>query len=225
MKIRSPRADEIVELLYIRNALRKGQNINAPDSSGETYLHRVAERENIVIAAALIHATEQVIPPPSSAFNADVNAQNSNGDTPLHIAVAGKESTENSQFVAYLLQSGADATITNNAGLTAIQVAKKHDKDAQAAFLRQEVRTIQLCQACEDGIYHHVTTLLQDRLVDINRPRLRDGKTPLELAQANDRRLITQLLLSHGAKDPTLPQTMVMTEGPSSPLRIRTPSL
>ena len=53
---------------------------------------------------------------------ADMNIQNSAGDTPLHKALSGYNI--DNRIIKYLVKNGADVTIKNNKGLSPIDMAK-----------------------------------------------------------------------------------------------------
>lgn len=64
------------------------------------------------------------------AYNADVNSQEYNGDTPLHYAVRYAPT-----LIPLLLEAGADMTIKNNAGQTPADLARAGtDENAQNAL-------------------------------------------------------------------------------------------
>lgn len=67
----------------------------------------------------------------------DLNAQDANGDTPLHIAV---KTPVESGFMAFekLLQAGADPTIKNNAGLDVMQQIQAELSDPSLSVVRKQ---------------------------------------------------------------------------------------
>jgi FOG: Ankyrin repeat len=67
-----------------------------------------------------------------------VNRKDSNGCTPIWLAAR----TGNVQVVRKLIHAGADATIPNNAGLSAMDVAEKYQKQQVLDFFRQELPCI-----------------------------------------------------------------------------------
>lgn len=67
-----------------------------------------------------------------------VNRKDSNGCTPIWLAAR----TGNVQVVRKLIHAGADATIPNNAGLSAMDVAEKFQKQQVLDFFQQELPCI-----------------------------------------------------------------------------------
>lgn len=91
--------------LIARSMIRSlGQRATrARDARGRTPLHRAALRNNLRLTLMLLHA------------GGDVNAQDTDGNTPLHFAA------DHLMRNLLLLRYGADATIVNGEGLTPIQ--------------------------------------------------------------------------------------------------------
>ena len=76
--------------------------------NGDTILHRAVKAKDEFTIRLILTCDATVI-----------NLQNNNGNTPLHIAAQ----TNNPNAITILLESGAKPKITNNAGLTAFQLA------------------------------------------------------------------------------------------------------
>jgi ankyrin repeat protein len=94
--------------------LAAGANINAQNKDGNTLLHTEAYRGNSEQVAFLI------------TNNASLNIQNNDDQTPLHIAVIEVSSDLiSSDVVSALLQAGADTSIVDNNGKTALQLAEE----------------------------------------------------------------------------------------------------
>ncbi len=91
-------------------------NINQIDFAGQTVLHRAAltpKGETLELMKYLI------------LKGADVNAKDSNGNTPLFIAYA----VNNNDAVDLLIASGADVSIKNNFGVTYNQIVGTRKRD------------------------------------------------------------------------------------------------
>ena len=84
--------------------IEAGADINAPDSAGNTALHKA------------IYPTAKLL----LGYAADVNARNLKGQTPLHLAVL----FEGEQLVELLLVNGADPNAADNQGIVPIHKAK-----------------------------------------------------------------------------------------------------
>jgi ankyrin repeat protein len=123
-----------------RRLLESGTDVDSRDSSESTPLYLVT----------VLWSTRQVAIPPElfvllvDEFNADINAGNNRGHTPLHIAAAprteegGERETEVSdvQFVTFLLEAGADVSRKDKEGNTPLDFAKgKKGNDEIVAIL------------------------------------------------------------------------------------------
>jgi ankyrin repeat protein len=126
-----------------RRLLESGTDVDSRDSSESTPLYLVT----------VLWSTRQVAIPPElfvllvDEFNADINAGNNRGHTPLHIAAAprteegGERETEVSdvQFVTFLLEAGADVSRKDKEGNTPLDFAKgKKGNDEIVAILDPE---------------------------------------------------------------------------------------
>jgi ankyrin repeat protein len=99
-------------LNYVKHILKQGANVNAQTSSGDTALIISGwATKNLTLVRYLVEN------------GADLNIGNNNGDTPLmDAAYLGKTS-----ILGYLLQSGADTTLTNKKGKSASGLAKNKE--------------------------------------------------------------------------------------------------
>ena len=104
-------ASHYARLEVTHTLLTQGANPNAKHfETGYTSLHWACQLGNFDIARAL------------ADMNADVNAKNAQGSTPLHCACYGKDA--NVALVKYLvLDKGADPTIQNFSGKTCLDLA------------------------------------------------------------------------------------------------------
>ena len=58
------------------------------------------------------------------AWNSEVNAIDSNGLSPLHLAIKAAEDLKSSRSVRHLLIKGADRKLKDNMGRTAMDIVK-----------------------------------------------------------------------------------------------------
>lgn len=93
----------------VKRALSQGANINAKDNSGNTALHvAIWSTNNIALIRYLVES------------GANVNAMTQNGDTPLMDAAY----LDKPEFLSYLLLSGADTTLKNFNGNSALDLTQ-----------------------------------------------------------------------------------------------------
>eukprot|EP00808_Paulinella_micropora_P014537 g75808.t1 len=134
------------DLEAVKKHVQAGTSVNAQDSYGETALHETARHGHDAIAAFLIenkanpniqaqknnnwqalHIAAQYgklgVAQHLVTAKADLNTKDANGRTPL--LVAAKEGDKSIEIAKLLIHSGADASITNNDGQTAVQVNPK----------------------------------------------------------------------------------------------------
>lgn len=97
----------------VEEALENGVDPNKPDKNGfyPVFAARNAKQEDAMMALL-------------NCENIDLNVQNSNGNTLLHLAALN----EQCEFITFLLSKGAKKDIKNNNGLTALNLAAgKHE--------------------------------------------------------------------------------------------------
>ena len=87
--------------------IEQGANVNLQNDMGIAPLHLACYPEN---AALLLDA------------GADLNLRTHSGDSPLHILT--EDGAERREVIQYLLSRGADKTLQNNHGQTALDLAK-----------------------------------------------------------------------------------------------------
>lgn len=88
--------------------IKRGANVNAVTTTGDTYLHiAVRDGQNVNIIRLLMQA------------GADTNVHDANGETPLHIAI--RNSGEFAMNA--LIEHGASVDATNSKGMTALHTA------------------------------------------------------------------------------------------------------
>ncbi|XP_014225913.1 serine/threonine-protein phosphatase 6 regulatory ankyrin repeat subunit B-like [Trichogramma pretiosum] len=100
--------------------LRKGADPNLANAEGSTALHAICKGD---YDQDLVNAFFEL----SRENNHPVliNAQDNQGNTPLHLAV----SKGNKNVVEYLLRRGADSSLANAEGQTALHIICKRDKE------------------------------------------------------------------------------------------------
>jgi ankyrin repeat protein len=153
------------------------------DGEGATLLHWAVKGSNEAMASTLLR------------MKADVNARNSAGETPLHVA-----SHASALVVSRLIDAGADVGARDNSGrtplhtvLAAAPIAALLARHADASLRDNEGKTP----------LHHVllekaALLLLDGGADVNAAD-NGGRTPLHLAVIRNRRGLAELLVSKGA--------------------------
>jgi ankyrin repeat protein len=98
----------------LRREITAGVDINEPDNTGVTPLHSACVHKSYDTAKVLLEA------------GAEVNVQDQWGITPLGRAVFGKDGTV--ELVQLLVDHGADPTIENNKGNSALKLAQSTGK-------------------------------------------------------------------------------------------------
>ena len=156
----------------VRILLEHGADPALQNTSGNVPLHFVSERchrdenERLIVARLLLRGRY-----------ADVNAQDSEGSTPLHFATYNRRP----KIIQLLLAHGASAHIEDDRGRNPLHEMSPFHKEGDRD---DALRCIQL---------------LLEQGVDVN-VRDRNHETPLHIASSNGSLEITQLLLEHGAK-------------------------
>jgi oxysterol-binding protein 1 len=173
--------------------------------TGTTILHLAVQCAQPSVVEQVIGITSRV-----SGAKTDLNVQDKDGNTPLHLAA----SLGRPQLVRVLLeQKTADSSMLNYQGRTALDLAKTPEIFQQlqydrAMFLEQQVRRVQELVAKKN--YDGLEKILEDTRVtsvlDVNGAELAaepstvesGGSLLHEAARRRDTKLI-QLLLLHGA--------------------------
>lgn len=175
--------------------LKNGSNINAQNQNGESLLSVVIARGMNTYAKELmarkaaptptafiaaIRAGAKELYPDFLASLPDINATDIHGTTPLMAAVA----VGNLGLVNELLQKGADVTICDTDGVSAMDIAEKsNNPEVLRALVKAKIAKL----------YGN----------DLNRKVNSDGQTPLIEAIASNRELESELLLEMKA-DPNI---------------------
>lgn len=131
-------------------------NMNVVDSLSNTALHYCKYLNEKVIFDSVLHSNP-----------ASLNAQNRDGQTPLHDAIL----CDNYAFAQYLLTQGADSTLVNKEGNTPLHLAARDDN-------------IRLCKL-----------LMKNGQVDLTAVN-KMGKTPLHLACAHEKPNVAAVLIN-----------------------------
>lgn len=129
-------AEEIIEACrigghddYVRDILRVCPHlVNATDESGRTPLHMAAANGHMSVIEVLLETLNAATgasaaaddSQPSSSHRVNVNARTSSGSTPLHWAVVNGSPSA----VTALLKAGANVSILNDAGESALECVR-----------------------------------------------------------------------------------------------------
>jgi len=108
---------------YVRRLIARGAHVNKP---GWAALHYAATGGHLVIMDLLLE------------HHAFIDAQSPNGTTPLMMAAM----YGTPQAVKLLLEAGADVTMKNQLGMTAVDFALKANRADAAELIRQQVRKL-----------------------------------------------------------------------------------
>jgi ankyrin repeat protein len=137
------------------------------------------------------------------ANQADVNATNNTGDTPLHLAAFGGDKDMTAMLLAY----HANVNATNNTGETPLHVAAyKHRKDVVALLLAGGAKVDAITWGGDTPLYRatlrkggeEVAALLRANGADVNAKA--NGWTILHVLGKNDPEM-TEFLRQHGGLD------------------------
>ncbi|KAF8646234.1 hypothetical protein AX16_007319 [Volvariella volvacea WC 439] len=108
----------------------KSYDVNFQDGLGNTALHYAAKYLSVDVIDLILE--EEV----------DMDLQNFEGDTPLHLAVvnqrSGSEGKARQYVIEVLLEAGADVTILNKAGDTAKDLIHSSEREILKLFSDRE---------------------------------------------------------------------------------------
>lgn len=178
----------------IKELLEKGVAVNARDEEDRTPLHWATDLQQTAVFAPLI------------AAGANVNAKDAFLGTPLYNAIF-RDQEEKITVVETLLVEGADVTVKNKDGRTALHIAALRGSAAVVSMLlikgadihaRDNDGSTPLHVAASWGFVAAVELLLAEG-ADVN-AKDNKGKTPLDGARARKNEEAIELLKRHGAK-------------------------
>ncbi len=166
----------------VRLLLKHGASVDVQDNRGETPLHQAGDAQT---AHILIE------------HSADINKRDYRGRTALHHAsINGRK-----DVVDELVKAGADLTIRDSQGKSAIDVAGKNENNSKNAhelktYLKREQNLAQqLHKASASGNVRAMSKLIKQG-APINVPD-RNGNTPLHLAVKSGNSNAVAYLLTH----------------------------
>ena len=171
-----------VNLELVRVLLNYGANVNAKNIRGRTPLHQVLNRQEYNDGAFRIAQLLVV------KHNADVNTQDGDHETPLHLVSRNRHL----ELVQVLLDYGANVNVTNSQGQTPLHQALLFTLWINCFSKRNE--TVVADQVAASA----VALLLVERGAKVNL-RDKDHQTPLHLASYGLLPELVLSLLEHGA--------------------------
>ena len=196
-------------LLFIMLIEMKEFNVNEEGRSGQTPLHVACIVENMEYIQALLQYP-----------TCDLNIQDDNGDTALHIAACSK--WDSAEKIQCLLECDrCDPNITNKQGYTPLQTATEHNQlDSVRKLLNStkcnpNIQDIHGNTALHCSICHKSATVIEPFLmcdkVNINIQN-KQGNTLLHIAAITDATLyITEKLIGHPNCNPCITNHEGMT--------------
>ncbi|KAL1487946.1 hypothetical protein ABEB36_015329 [Hypothenemus hampei] len=116
------RATESGSLDMIQFLVGKSANVEAIDNYGNTVLHNAATSDNLDTVKFLVNKK-----------NVNINAKNNENNTVLHLAVKNGRC----DIVQFLLKKGADVTLENENGATALDLAKQFQHQKMIGLLQR----------------------------------------------------------------------------------------
>lgn len=200
---------------YLRELIDCGAILEIKDNQGRTPYLLAFEEKNLAMMSFLL------------ANHAPIDTRYANGDTPLMRAAQAGDL----DVVMFLVQRGADLLLTNHAGHSAAELAKKAKQDIIARFLHDTTQafaarpahTIRALQKHLRKEVHRGVSKETLRTLLLNGPRLNDyhpfREAPILLKPAEKHRLkLVRVLLEAGAN----PQDYQNNMGPLDVLPRRT---
>ncbi|OGE57475.1 hypothetical protein PENARI_c002G10273 [Penicillium arizonense] len=183
-----PSRTEMLDLL-----LKHGADINFADKNNETPIFAVATEWDIDNNEDLL---KEFV-----ARGAQVNYQNSDGNTPLHVCDDHQD-----QLIPILLENGADINMRNNSGQTPLLFHLVQWRGYHAELLLEAGADHTLVDdlgfsplaAAVENWNTDVVKMLLDRGADVHY-KSSNGDTLLHIAARQDNREMLKLLLEHGA--------------------------
>ncbi|HJZ22944.1 MAG TPA: ankyrin repeat domain-containing protein [Candidatus Babeliales bacterium] len=123
----------------------------------------------------------------------NINATTKHGNTPLHEAVRNRRR----DVIPLLLAGGANQTIKNNAGQSALHIALTNEDRDSIRLLKSQTTSI-LHEACAAGCSRDFfqSLIQENNTVNAITP---DGQTPLHIAAEKNNIISAQLLITAGA--------------------------
>jgi len=164
--------------------LENGAEINSQTFAGRSTLHFACENQLPELVEVLC------------LFAADTNLLDSEGNTPMHLALAkeGGRDTQKRQIVEHLLAMGAEFKVPNMRGMLPVHLA------------------------CRAG-YIRCVQLLMERQADISNPTSR-GETCVHLACCGNHAEITQMLIQHSTSQGISPSLDAADIEGNTPLHV-----